>query len=312
MDAEDSVEPIVQVTDLVKQFKTLTAVNGISFHVQPGECFGILGPNGAGKSSTIRILTAISPATSSQVLVNGLDVARKPREVKAILGVVPQEENLDTDLPVLQNLLAYGRYFRMQKETALANAREALEFFQLTDRADDKVDTLSGGMKRRLIIARALLNRPKIIVLDEPTSGLDPLGRHRVWERLLELRRQGITIILSTHNMEEATALCQRLVIMEAGKIITQGRPTDLVQQFAGREVVEVRPPFDRFQQVHADLTKRGLRVESVGTALLVYSTNGTALERELATDGLQVLYRTSNLEDVFLQLTGRGLSEDQ
>lgn len=305
------MEPIVQVTDLVKEYKTLTAVNGISFGVQPGECFGILGPNGAGKSSTIRIMTAISPATSGQVVVDSMDVARRPREVKAILGVVPQDENLDTDLPVLQNLLVYSRYFRMERDLALANAQEALEFFQLADRADDKVDTLSGGMKRRLIIARALLNKPKVIVLDEPTTGLDPLGRHRVWERLLELRRQGITTILSTHNMEEATALCQRIIIVDAGKIIAQGRPTDLVQQFAGSEVVEVRPPFGRLEQTHADLSNRGLRVQAAGTALLVYSNNDDALERELTADGMQVLYRTANLEDVFLRLTGRGFSEE-
>ena len=311
MNAEGSVEPIVQVEDLVKQYKTLTAIDGISFDVQPGECFGILGPNGAGKSSTIRILTAISPATSGRVVVDGMDVARQPRQVKAILGVVPQDENLDTDLPVLQNLLVYSRYFRMQRDVALANAQEALEFFQLADRADDKVDTLSGGMKRRLIIARALINRPKVLVLDEPTTGLDPLGRHRVWERLLELRRQGITTILSTHNMEEATALCQRIIIMDAGKIIAQGQPTDLVQEFAGREVVEVRPPFGRLEQTHADLTRRGLRVQAAGTALLVYSNNDEALERELTADGMQVLYRTANLEDVFLRLTGRGFTEE-
>ena len=305
------MNPIVQVNDLVKQYKTLTAVNGISFDVQHGECFGILGPNGAGKSSTIRILTATSPATSGKVVVDGMDVARHPRDVKAILGVVPQEENLDTDLPVLQNLLVYSRYFRMQQDVALANAKESLDFFQLGDRINDKVDTLSGGMKRRLIIARALINRPKIIVLDEPTTGLDPLGRHRVWERLLELRRQGITTILSTHNMEEATALCQRIIIMDGGKIIARGRPTDLIQQFAGREVVEVRPPFGRLDQIHADLLNRGLRVQVAGTALLVYTNKDQALEHELTSDGMQVLYRTANLEDVFLRLTGRGFSEE-
>ena len=305
------MNPIVQVNDLVKQYKTLTAVNGISFDVQHGECFGILGPNGAGKSSTIRILTAISPASSGKVVVDDLDVGRQPRAVKAILGVVPQEENLDTDLPVLQNLLVYSRYFRMQQDVALANAREALDFFQLGDRINDKVETLSGGMKRRLIIARALINRPKIIVLDEPTTGLDPLGRHRVWERLLELRRQGITTILSTHNMEEATALCQRIIIMDGGKIIARGRPTDLIQQFAGREVVEVRPPFGRLVQTHADLLNRGLRVQIAGTALLVYSNTDQTLEQKLTADGMQVLYRTANLEDVFLRLTGRGFSEE-
>ena len=306
------MEPIVQVTDLVKQYKNLTAVNVISFDVQPGECFGILGPNGAGKSSSIRILTAISPATSGQVVIDGLDVARHPREVKALLGVVPQDENLDTDLPVLQNLLVYSRYFRMPQDVAWTNAMEALEFFQLADRVNDKVDTLSGGMKRRLIIARALLNRPKVMVLDEPTTGLDPLGRHRVWERLLELRRQGITTILSTHNMEEATALCQRLIILNHGVIIAQGRPTDLVQEFAGSEVVEVRPPFGRLEQVQQELSSRGLRVETAGTALLVFGDKDTALERELASDGLQVLYRTANLEDVFLRLTGHSLGEDE
>ena len=311
MNREGPVNPIVQVDDLTKQYKALTAVNGISFDVQSGECFGILGPNGAGKSSTIRIITAISPATSGKVVIDGLDLNRQPRDVKSILGVVPQEENLDTDLPVLQNLLVYSRYFRMQKDVALANAKEDLNFFQLADRINDKVDTLSGGMKRRLIIARALINRPKIIVLDEPTTGLDPLGRHRVWERLLELRRQGITTILSTHNMEEATALCQRIIIMDGGKIIARGRPTDLVQQFAGREVVEVRPPFGRLEQTHADLSNRGLRVRVAGTALLVYSDKNQLLERELTADGMQVLYRTANLEDVFLRLTGRGFSED-
>ena len=305
------MNPIVQVDNLTKQYKALTAVNGISFDVQSGECFGILGPNGAGKSSTIRIITAISPATSGKVVIDGLDLNRQPRDVKSILGVVPQEENLDTDLPVLQNLLVYSRYFRMRKDVALANSKEALNFFQLADRTNDKVDTLSGGMKRRLIIARALINRPKIIVLDEPTTGLDPLGRHRVWERLLELRRQGITTILSTHNMEEATALCQRIIIMDGGKIIARGRPTDLIQQFAGREVVEVRPPFGRLDQIHADLLNRGLRVQVAGTALLVYSNKDQALEHELTSDGMQVLYRTANLEDVFLRLTGRGFSEE-
>ena len=305
------MKPIVQVDDLTKQYKAITAVGGISFDVQPGECFGILGPNGAGKSSTIRIITATSPATSGKVVIDGLDLNRQPREIKSILGIVPQEENLDTDLPVLQNLLVYSRYFRMQRDVALANAKEALNFFQLADRINDKVDTLSGGMKRRLIIARALINKPKIIVLDEPTTGLDPLGRHRVWERLLELRSQGITTILSTHNMEEATALCQRIIIMDGGVIIARGRPADLVQQFAGREVVEVRPPFGRLEQTHTDLSNRGLRVQVAGTALLVYSNKYQTLERELTADGMQVLYRTANLEDVFLRLTGRGFSED-
>ena len=306
------MEAIVQVTDLVKRYGTFTAVQGISFAVEPGECFGILGPNGAGKSSTFRILTAFSPATSGSVTVDGIDVARRPREVKARLGVVPQDENLDTDLPVLQNLLVYSRYFRMPQSVALANSREALAFFELADRENDKVDTLSGGMKRRLIIARALINRPKVLVLDEPTTGLDPLGRHRVWQRLLELRRQGITTILSTHNMEEATALCQRLVIMDHGQIIAAGSPSELVRSSGGREVVEVRPPLGELASMQARLSGLGLQVERAGTALLAYSSDGVELERQLASEGMQVLYRTANLEDVFLRLTGRSFEEEE
>ena len=305
------MEPIVQVKDLVKRYGDLTAVRGISFSVDPGECFGILGPNGAGKSSALRILTALSPATSGAVTVDGLDVATQPRQVKARLGVVPQDENLDTDLPVLQNLLVYSRYFRMPPSVALANSREALAFFELGDREDAKVDTLSGGMKRRLVIARALINRPKVLVLDEPTTGLDPLGRHRVWQRLMELRRQGITTILSTHNMEEATALCQRLVIMDHGEIIAEGPPPELVRRSAGREVVEVRPPLGELASVQARLSGLGLQVERAGTALLAYSSDGVELERQLASEGMQVLYRTANLEDVFLRLTGRSFEED-
>ena len=305
------MEAIVQVTDLVKRYGTFTAVNGISFAVEQGACFGILGPNGAGKSSTLRILTAISPASSGQVVIDGLDVAQHPRLVKARLGVVPQEEDLDTDLPVLQNLLVYSRYFRMPRALALESALEALNFFELGDRADTRVDTLSGGMKRRLVIARAMLNHPKVLVLDEPTTGLDPLGRNLVWERLLELRRQGITTVLSTHNMEEATALCQWLVIIDHGQIIAQGPPSELVRSSAGREVVEVRPPLGELSTVQARLSGLGLQVERAGTALLAYGADGVELERQLASEGLQVLYRTANLEDVFLRLTGRSIEED-
>ena len=305
------MEPIVQVTDLVKRYGDFTAVNGISFAVKPGECFGLLGPNGAGKSSTLRILTAVSPATSGSVIVDGLDVARSPRLVKARLGIVPQEEDLDTDLPTLQNLLVYSRYFRIPRHLALARSQEALNFFELGGREGDRVETLSGGMKRRLVIARALINQPKVLVLDEPTTGLDPLGRHRVWQRLLELQRQGITTILSTHNMEEATALCQRLVIMDHGEIIAEGPPTELVRQSASREVVEVRPPLGELASVQARLSGLGLQVERAGTALLAYSSDGVELERQLASEGLHVLYRTANLEDVFLRLTGRSFEED-
>ena len=306
------MEPIILVQDLVKRYSTLTAVDGINFAVEPGECFGLLGPNGAGKSSTIRMLTCVSPITTGEIWVDGRSVARQPRGVKEVLGVVPQEENLDPDLTVLGNLIAYARYFRIPVAEARDRAHEVLDFFSLLDRSDDRILTLSGGMKRRLIIARALLNRPRVLVLDEPTTGLDPAGRHQVWSRLLELRHLGTTILLSTHNMEEATALCGRLVIMDQGRILTEGSPRELVLRHAGREVVEVRSPLGQSSAVKERLTGRGLRVEEAGSALLVFSPNGDVLERELALEGLQVLYRTANLEDVFLRLTGRGLQEEE
>lgn len=304
------MQAIIQVRDLVKRYGDRTAVNGVSFSVQSGECFGLLGPNGAGKSSIIRMLTAVSTATSGTALVDGKDVAERPRDVKEIIGIVPQEENLDPDLTVLGNLLAQARYYRIPRNEALVRAREALEFFSLWDRASSRVDTLSGGMKRRLVIARALLNRPWVLVLDEPTTGLDPLGRHLVWSRILELRYQGTTVLVSTHNMEEAMALCDRLLIIDRGRILAQGMPRELVLHYAGREVVEVRPTFGQMDAVKGLLMARGLRVEEAGSALLVLSTNGEALERELAIEGIQALYRTANLEDAFLRLTGRRLEE--
>ena len=304
------LEPVIDVRGVFKRYGAQEAVRGISFHVNPGECFGLLGPNGAGKSSTMRMLTAVSPITAGEIVVQGMDVSAHPREVKAILGVVPQEETLDPDLSALENLVAHARYYRIPGAVAAARAREALVFLQLLDRAAARVDTLSGGMKRRLVIARSLMNQPEVLVLDEPTTGLDPLGRNLVWERLLELRRQGVTILLSTHNMEEATALCQRLVIVNQGRILAEGTPRDLVLQHAGRNIVEVRPPLGHADEVQERLAQRGLRVEAAGTTLLVFSPNGANLERELTDEGLQVQYRTANMEDVFLRLTGRGLSE--
>ena len=306
------MEPVIQVKGVFKRYGALEAVRGISFHVDPGECFGLLGPNGAGKSSTIRMLTAVSPATSGEILVDGMDVGRRSRDVKAILGVVPQDETLDPDLSVIGNLVAHARYYGIPTAVSAPRAREALSFLGLLDRAADRVDTLSGGMKRRLVIARALMNQPRVMVLDEPTTGLDPLGRNLVWERLLELRRQGVTILLSTHNMDEAMALCQRLVIVDRGRILAEGTPRDLVLQHAGRYVVEVRPPLGQTAFLRERLAGRGLRVEAAGTALLVFSTDGAVLERELVGEGIQALYRTANMEDVFLKLTGRGLWEGE
>ena len=306
------MQSIIGVHDLVKRYGDFAAVKGVSFSVEAGECFGLLGPNGAGKTSTMRMLTAVSPITGGRAVVAGLDVAQQPREVKKILGIVPQDENLDPDLSVLGNLLAHARYFRIPRAEARQRAQEALKFLALWERADSRVDALSGGMKRRLVIARALLSHPTVLVLDEPTTGLDPAGRHLVWSRVLELRRQGATILLSTHNMEEAMALCDRLVIIDGGRVLAQGKPQDLVLEYAGREVVEVRPQFGEMESVKGLLTSRGLRVEEAGTALLVLSRNGDALERDLAVEGLHVVHRTANLEDVFLRLTGRGLEEGE
>ena len=260
----------------------------------------------------MRMLTAVSPITGGRAMVAGLDVAQQPREVKKVLGIVPQDENLDPDLSVLGNLLAHARYHRIPKAEARRRAQDALQFLALWERADSRVDALSGGMKRRLVIARALLSHPTVLVLDEPTTGLDPAGRHLVWSRVLELRRQGATILLSTHNMEEAMALCDRLVIIDGGRVLAQGKPRDLVLQYAGREVVEVRPAFGEMDAVKGLLTSRGLRVEEAGTALLVLSRNGDALEGNLDLEGLHVVHRTANLEDVFLRLTGRGLEEGE
>ena len=306
------MQSIIGVHDLVKRYGDFAAVKGVSFSVEAGECFGLLGPNGAGKTSTMRMLTAVSPITGGRAVVAGLDVAQQPREVKKILGIVPQDENLDPDLSVLGNLLAHARYFRIPRSEARQRAQEALKFLALWERAESRVDALSGGMKRRLVIARALLSHPTVLVLDEPTTGLDPAGRHLVWSRVLELRRQGATILLSTHNMEEAMALCDRLVIIDGGRVLAQGKPRDLVLEYAGREVVEVRPAFGEMESVKGLLTSRGLRVEEAGTALLVLSRNGDALERDLAVEGLHVVHRTANLEDVFLRLTGRGLEEGE
>ena len=291
---------------------TFTAVQGISFAVEPGECFGILGPNGAGKSSTFRILTAFSPATSGSVTVDGIDVARRPREVKARLGVVPQEENLDTDLPVLQNLLVYSRYFRMPQSVALANSREALAFFELADRENDKVDTLSGGMKRRLNHRPGAHQPAQGAGAGRADHGAGPAGAPSRLAAAAGAAAAGITTILSTHNMEEATALCQRLVIMDHGQIIAAGSPSELVRSSGGREVVEVRPPLGELASMQARLTGLGLQVERAGTALLAYSSDGVELERQLASEGMQVLYRTANLEDMFLRLTGRSFEEEE
>ena len=304
---------IIRARSLTKRFGELVAVDSIDLSISAGECFGLLGPNGAGKTSTIRMINCVSPTTAGELLVDGMDVMKDGRRIKSILGIVPQDENLDPDLTVLQNLAVYARYFDIPAPEARRRAEESLELFQLLDRRNETVDNLSGGMKRRLIVARALINQPKILVLDEPTTGLDPQARHLVWRKLRLLRSQGITILLTTHYMEEAAYLCDRLVVMHLGRILAEGRPSDLVEQHIGRQVLEVRIENGR-RQAALDLLRRhdGLSLEDVEDVLYAFGPAqewGPVIE-EFAAFGDGVRLREATLEDVFLRLTGRGLQE--
>jgi lipooligosaccharide transport system ATP-binding protein len=305
---------IISARKLVKRFGDLTAVDGIDFDVLSGECFGFLGPNGAGKTSTIRMITCVSPVTDGELLVDGLDVRRDGRRIKARLGVVHQEDNLDPDLPVRQSLFVYARYFDIPAPVARQRIDEALALFQLQERGNEVVDNLSGGMKRRLSIARALVNQPKILVLDEPTTGLDPQARHLVWQKLRLLKGQGVTMLLSTHNMEEAAHLCDRIVIMHLGRILAQGAPADLVASHAGDDVLELETAD------HEEKTKvlerlaafDGVTIEDVEDVVFVLGLgpHGPQVAEELVSQGQRARLRSATLEDVFLRLTGRGLTE--
>jgi lipooligosaccharide transport system ATP-binding protein len=304
---------IIRARGLTKRFGDLVAVDGIDFSVTEGECFGLLGPNGAGKTSTIRMITCVSPLTTGELRVDGKDVTVDGRAIKAILGVVPQEENLDPDLTVWQNLVVYSRYFDIPNAVAQQRAQEVLELFQLAERKSEIVDNLSGGMKRRLIIARALINQPRILVLDEPTTGLDPQARHLVWQKLRLLKQQGITMILTTHYMEEAAHLCDRLVVTHLGRILAEGSPAELIEQHVGRQVLELRLDARQRQQAVRVLERHvELKVEEVEAVLYVYgpAQQWDGLLSEFDAFGEGVRLRESTLEDVFLDLTGRGLFE--
>jgi lipooligosaccharide transport system ATP-binding protein len=304
---------IVRARNLVKRYGDFTAVDGISFDICAGECFGLLGPNGAGKTTTTRMITCVSPVTAGELTVDGLDVRHEPRRIKSFVGVVPQEDNLDPDLSVRQNLAVYARYFDMPRALAEERIDESLELFQLMDKQHRTIWELSTGLKRRLAIARGLINQPKILVLDEPTTGLDPQARHLVWQKLRYLRGQGVTMLLCTHYMEEATHLCDRLVIMHQGHILVEGTPDALVEEHAGAEVVELHLRGPERESVLAQVAARpGLMVEEVEDILYIYarSTDGRADIAELAAESERVVYRHANLEDVFLRLTGRGLVE--
>ncbi|WIV53090.1 ABC transporter ATP-binding protein [Amycolatopsis nalaikhensis] len=312
MDQVEEREPaLVQAKALVKRFGEFEAVRGIDVEVRRGEAFGFLGPNGAGKSSTMRMIACVSPRTDGDLRVLGLDPEVAGPRIRARLGVVPQQDNLDVELTVRENLLIYGRYFGLSRAAARSKAAELLEFAQLTDRAEDKVDPLSGGMKRRLTIARSLVNDPELLLLDEPTTGLDPQARHLLWDRLFRLKAQGTTLIVTTHYMDEAEQLCDRLVVMDHGRIAAEGSPSELIRRYSTREVVELR--FASGEQVSAAQQVEGLaeRVEVLPDRVLLYSDDGEdTLERahSRGVRPLSSLVRRSSLEDVFLRLTGRTL----
>ena len=306
--------PLVAASGLTKRFGDFTAVDHIDFHVERGEAFGMLGPNGAGKSSTMRMIGCVSPVTEGSLRILGLDPASDGREIRGRLGSVPQEDTLDQELTVWDNMLIYGRYFGIARPLLRERAEELLRFFQLIDRRDDKVDPLSGGMKRRLTVARALINQPELVLLDEPTTGLDPQARHLLWERLYQLKQSGVTLVLTTHYMDEAEQLCDRLVIMDAGRIVAEGSPRELIDRHATREVVELRFATSEQQAASVPMLEPGSpRVESLADRVLVYTGDGEAAVGMLSDRGLtptSVLVRRSTLEDVFLLLTGRTLEE--
>jgi lipooligosaccharide transport system ATP-binding protein len=305
---------LVQATGLTKRFGDHVAVDGIDFDVRHGEVFGFLGPNGAGKTTTMRMIACVSPVTGGQLRVLGHDPTHDGAAIRSRLGVVPQEDNLDTELSVGDNMLIYGRYFGLPVAVIRERADELLRFARLDDRARDRVDPLSGGMKRRLTIARALINRPDLLLLDEPTTGLDPQARHMLWERLYRLKRDGVTQIITTHYMDEAEQLCDRLVIMDGGRIVAEGSPRELIERYVTREVVELRfpTPTDQDQAV-ARLGDTDEQIEPLPDRVLVYTAHGDDTATRLSHDGLHpesVLVRRSSLEDVFLRLTGRTLDE--
>jgi lipooligosaccharide transport system ATP-binding protein len=307
-------DSLISARGLTKTFGTFTAVDGIDLDVRAGEAFGFLGPNGAGKSSTMRMIGCVSPVTSGQLRILGRDPAVDGQYIRSRLGVVPQEDNLDVELSVRQNLLVYARYFGIDRRLARERADELLSFVQLSERAGDRVDPLSGGMKRRLTIARALVNEPEILLLDEPTTGLDPQARHVVWERLYRLKQRGVTLVITTHYMDEAEQLCDRLVVMDKGQIVAEGSPRSLIEQWSTREVAELRFGVDDDTHLMAEkLAGLGERVEPLPDRVLVYTDDGDAVLEEVQRLRFPVqstLVRRSSLEDVFLRLTGRSLVE--
>jgi lipooligosaccharide transport system ATP-binding protein len=304
---------MIRAEGLTKAFGALVAVDGVDFEVRKGEAFGLLGPNGAGKSTIMRMIASVSRRSGGTLSILGMDPDERGPDIRGHLGVVPQQDNLDTELRVRDNLIVYGRYFGLPMKFLRPKAEELLEFAQLTEKAEVKVDSLSGGMKRRLTIARALVNEPDILLLDEHTTGLDPQARHILWDRLFRLKEAGVTLVITTHYMDEAEQLCDRLVVMDKGRIMAAGTPAALIQQYSSREVVELRFGSERNAEVALQLAGTGERIETLPDRILIYTQTG---EEDLAriVDGglrpLTSLVRRSSLEDVFLRLTGRSLVE--
>jgi len=300
---------VISARNLTKKYDSFTAVDDISFDVETGRCFGFLGPNGAGKTTAMKMINCISPVTEGELRVLGMDVRGNPREIKAQIGVAPQDNNLDPDFTVVQNLMVYARYFDIGKNVASERAEELLHFMQLVEKRDVKITELSGGMKRRLIIARALMNEPQILILDEPTTGLDPQARHLIWEKVRELKRKEVTVLLTTHYMDEAEELCDRLVIMEKGRILVEDQPRKLIDEVVGTGVISIYQPDDA---ITALAESRGWSYERTIDAIFIYTDDTaealTTIKERTSANNATV--RNATLEDVFLRLTGRGLRD--
>lgn len=311
MSLQPSDDSVIWAKDLTKKYKDFVAVDGVDFEVKRGESFGLLGPNGAGKSTTMKMISSVSQRTSGELKILGKEPNTHGPEIRAHLGVVPQKDLLDRELKVWENIFTYGRYFGLSRKFLKPKVDELLEFAQLTEKRNSKADDLSGGMQRRLAIARGLVNEPEILLLDEPTTGLDPQARHVLWDRLFRLKEQGVTLVITTHYMDEAEQLCDRLIVMDKGKIMAEGSPAELIKQYSSREVVEVRFGTDKNEQTAEKLRGMAERIEVLPDRILLYTDKGEDLLTKILDSGLHPvtsLVRRSSLEDVFLRLTGRSL----
>lgn len=304
-------EIVISAKDLRKQYKDFVAVDGVNFDVYRGEAFGLLGPNGAGKSTTMKMISSVSQRTSGELTILAKEPNTQGPEIRAHLGVVPQKDMLDRELTVWENLYTYGRYFGLGRSWLKTKIEELLDFAQLQEKRNEKTEGLSGGMQRRLAIARGLINNPEIVLLDEPTTGLDPQARHILWDRLFRLKEEGVTLVITTHYMDEAEQLCDRLVVMDKGRIMAEGSPAELIKKYSSKEVLELRFGTDKNQEVAKELKKLGDRIEVLPDRLLIYTKDGEHLLAQVLEKGLHPitsLVRRSSLEDVFLRLTGRTL----